>query len=75
MTPRPPPPPPVFPLKVMSTGNLVKIGVVGKSEFFSFEACDDLEAAAVSKALGAAKHSVALSLLEGSGRSEGDGRM
>ncbi|CBN79494.1 hypothetical protein Esi_0254_0029 [Ectocarpus siliculosus] len=37
--------------RVMSTGSLVKIGVVGKSEFFSFEACDDLEAGAVCKTL------------------------
>ncbi|CAB1107733.1 unnamed protein product [Ectocarpus sp. CCAP 1310/34] len=46
--------------RVMSDGNLVKIGVVGKSDFFSFKACDDVEAGAVCKALvaRAKKHKV-----------------
>eukprot|EP00752_Nemacystus_decipiens_P012779 g11317.t1 len=37
--------------RMMYTGNLVKIGVEGRSEFMTFEACDDKEAAAVCDAL------------------------
>jgi len=36
---------------MMCTGNLVKIGIAGRKEFLSFEACDDNEAAAVCDAL------------------------
>lgn len=34
-------------IQIMSTGNLLKIGVLGRSEFLSFEACDEDEAMAV----------------------------
>ncbi|CAM9647684.1 unnamed protein product [Ectocarpus sp. 12 AP-2014] len=58
--------------RVMSNDSLVKIGVVGKSDFFSFKACDDLEAGAICKALvaRAKKHKVHGS--EDGGASEAD---
>ncbi|CAM9575262.1 unnamed protein product, partial [Hapterophycus canaliculatus] len=37
--------------RVMCTSSLVKIGVVGKKGFFTFEACDEGEASAVCDAL------------------------
>lgn len=36
---------------MMCTSNLVKVGVEGRSEFLTFEACDEGEAAAVCDAL------------------------
>ena len=35
----------------MSTGKLLKIGVIGRSDFYTFEACDEEEAASVSDCL------------------------
>ncbi|CAM9554617.1 unnamed protein product [Ectocarpus sp. 8 AP-2014] len=58
--------------RVMSTGSLVKIGVVGKSDFFSFEACDDLEAGAVCKALVARAKQIKEQGSDDGGASEAD---
>lgn len=37
--------------QIVRTGNQVKVGVEGRSEFLTFEACDEDEAAAVCNAL------------------------